>query len=114
MMNSIKIIFSKKSLISYDDILDKIINFYSYFPEYMNKYQEACSCNYNEEYHLLIKKYLDIIFEIVIISNKNIILKNNNCLQIIYKNIKIIIENIIKFYISLTEKDEIINKYFWI
>ena len=112
MMNSIKIIFSKKSLISYEDILNKIINFYSYYPEYMNKNQEACSCNYNEEYHLLIKKYLDIIFEIVIISNKNIILKNNNCLQISYKNVKTIIENIIKFYAPLTEKDETMKKYF--
>ena len=112
MMNSIKIIFCKKSLISYNDILDKILNFYSYYPDYMNKNYKTCSSIYNENYHILIKKYLDAIFEIIIISNKNIILKNNNCLHIIYKNIKIIIENIIKFYVSLTEKDEIMNKYF--
>ena len=111
MMDSIKIIFSKKSIISID-FINKILEFYQFYPEYMNKNYKECSYKYNKNYHSFIKDYLDIIFELIIVSNRNIIMKNHNYIPITHTIIKGIIENIIKFYVHLTEEKETMEKYF--
>ena len=111
MMDTIKILFSKKSLVI-NDIIKKIIDFYSFYSEYINSNYNKCSEQYNNEYHILIKNYLDIIIELIKISNKNIILKNNNSIIIKEKYIKTIFGNIIKFYIQLTKDNIDNNKYF--
>ena len=111
MMDTIKILFSKKSLVI-NDIIKKIIDFYSFYSEYINSNYNKCSEQYNNEYHILIKNYLDIIIELIKISNKNIILKNNDSIIIKEKYIKIIFGNIIKFYIQLTKDNIDNNKYF--
>ena len=110
-MDSIKIIFSKKSLISIE-FITKIYDFYYLYSEFICDNYKTCYNNYNLDYHILIKNYLDIIFELIINSNKNIIIKNNNYFPINNKNIKCLFENIIKFYAISTKENELMNKYF--
>ena len=114
MMNSIKIFFSKKSLISLDldNITKKINDFYFYYSEYINNNFNNISQCYNNEYHSLFKNYLNIIIELIIISNKNAIIKNDNCFLFTFENIKIIINNVIKFYSRFTDENNLNNKYF--
>ena len=112
MMNSIKIFFSKKSLISLDNITKKINDFYIYYSEYMNNNIINISECYNDLYHSLVKNYLDMIIELIIISNKNVIIKNDNFFPFSLENIKIIIKNVIKFYTRFTDENNSNNKYF--
>ena len=110
MAQAIKIYFDKKqkSLGEYssiENLTEKIINFYFYYPEYLVQNSKQCIQQYNDEYHSLIKNYLMIIFELICISNQNIINKNNYVpLNKLKKSIKISIDNIFKFYISTSFK----------
>ena len=111
-LNSIKIFFSKKSIISLNDMDKKLNDFYIIYPQYFSEDYKKCSNYYNKEYHSLLINYLDIIIELIIISNKNVIIKNNNYFPFTYENIKIIINNLIKFYVLFTEENKSRNIYF--
>ena len=113
----IKIYFNKNLIIinsniendKEDNIYEKIIDIYLFYPNYLNEKLNQCEQVYNDEYHSLIKQYLNLIFELICIINQNIITKNDNYSPKNFKkNIKCIIDNIIKFYSSLPDK----NKYF--
>ena len=106
MTQTIKIYFDKKQkssgeYSSIENLNEKIINFYFYYPEYLVQNSKQCIKQYNDEYHSLIKKYLMVILELILISNQNIINKNDyfspNNLK---KKIKISIDNMFKFYTS--------------
>jgi len=110
MAQTIKIYFDKKQkssgeYSSVENLTEKIINFYFYYPEYLVQNSKQCIQQYNDEYHSLIKKYLILIFELICISNQNIINKNDyfspNNLK---KKIKISIDNMFKFYKSSSFK----------
>ena len=111
-MDTIKILFCKKSLVPFDDIIKKINDVYIFYPLYMNDNLKTIKEFYNDEYHSLIKNYLDMIIELIVISNKNAIIKNNNYLSFSHENVKIIIENVIKFYSRMKEENNLNNKYF--
>ena len=111
-MDTIKILFCKKSLVPFDDIIKKINDVYIFYPLYMNDNFKTITEFYNDEYHSLIKNYLDMIIELIVISNKNAIIKNNNYLSFSHENVKIIIENVIKFYSRMKEENNLNNKYF--
>ena len=120
MMQDITKIYFKKKLIKMDSENDrkienlngKITNFYSFYSEYLNENSNKIYQIYNNEYHLLIKKYLNNSIKLIYISNQNIITKNKNCSPIhLKKIIKSIIENVIKFY-STFPRDENIKNYY--
>ena len=110
MAQTIKIYFDKKQkssgeYSSVENLTEKIINFYFYYPEYLVQNSNQCIQEYNDEYHSLIKNYLMILFELICISNQNIINKNDyfspNNLK---KKIKVSIDNTFKFYTSSSFK----------
>ena len=118
MQETIKIYFKKKlinimseSEIENANLNERIINFYFCYPDYINEHSKDIYLIYNDSYHSLIKKYLDIIIEITCISNQNIITKNNNYSPNDLKRyVKTTIDNFIKFYYFFPEKNK--NKYF--
>ena len=125
MYKAISIYFNKKLLninsngeynYSVENLNEKIINFYFFYPEYLVKNSKECIKNYNNEYHSLIKNYLNIIFALIWESNQNIITKNNNLSpDNLQKKIKISIDHLFKFYTSFSEKKDYILdiiKYF--
>ena len=122
MQNTIQIYFKNKLILDtenrVDNINEKITNFYFFYPEYINEHSNEIYQLYNDEYHSLIKQYLNIIFNLLCISNQNIITKNYNYSPInLKKNIKEIFMNIIKFFYFFPQnKKEIyfldIIKYF--
>ena len=90
---------------SIENLNEKIINFYFFYPEYLAKNSKNCIKNYNNEYHSLIKNYLNIIFDLILELNQNIITKNNNFSpDNLQKKIKILIDNMFKFYTSFSDK----------
>ena len=90
---------------SVENLNEKIINFYFFYPEYLVKNSKECIKYYNSEYHSLIKNYLNIIFDLIWESNQNIITKNNNFSpDNLQKKIKISIDNMFKFYTSFFDK----------
>ena len=118
MQETIKIYFKKKlinimleSEIENANLNGRIINFYFFYPEYINEHSKDIYLIYNNNFHSLIKKYLDVIIEITSISNQNIITKNNNYSPNNLKRyVKITIDNFIKFYYFFPENNK--NKYF--
>ena len=112
MMDSLKLLFSKKLLSSYDDIEKKIVDFYLFYPKYINENHKKLFEIYNNDYHIKIKNYFDIIIELISISNQNIISKNNNYFSINYININSILENFFKFYIHFIKEREERNAFF--
>ena len=118
MQDTVKIYFTKK-LINFNDnetensnLNEKIVNFYFFYTDYINENCKNIYEIYNNDYHLLIKKYLNIIIEIIIISNQNVITKSNNYSPNKLKRyIKSTISNIIKFYYHFPDKDLNKNKY---
>ena len=118
MQDTVKIYFTKKLINFWDEkennnLNEKITNFYFSYTEYINEKCKIIYEIYNDEYHSLIKKYLNIIIEIICISNQNIITKNNNYSPNKLKRyIKTMISNIIKFYYLFPDKDTNKNIYF--
>ena len=114
-------IYFKKNLIKIisendkkmENLNGKIINFYIFYSEYIIENSKDIYLIYNDEYHLLIKKYLNNIIKLICISNHNIITKNNNYSPNHLKKIfKSIINNVIKFYSIFPEDDNIKKFYF--
>ena len=119
MQDTIKSYFNKKltnfynNEIENNNLNEKIVNFYFFYPDYLNEHCKNIYEIYNNEYHSLIKKYLNIIIEIICISNQNVITKNNNYSPNKLKRyIKSTISNIIKFYYLFPDKDSNKTKYF--
>ena len=95
-----------------DNLNEKIIKFYCFYPEYINDNSKDCYQLFNDEYHSLIKKYLNIIIKIIAISNQNVINKNNNyCPTNLKQNIKDTFENIFKFYFNFPDNNQSKKKY---
>ena len=116
MIESIQIYFNKKLLNNNQDkgnddienLNEKISKLYLFYSEYLNNNSKIINKLYNNDYHSLIKNYIDIIYEIIYLLNQNIISKNDIFYpNDIKKNLKKIIYNIFNFYSSSSEK----NKY---
>ena len=111
MQNTIHIYFKNKIILENENKIDslneKITNFYFFYPEYINENSKEIYQLYNDEYHSLIKQYLNIIIKLLCISNQNIITKNYNYSpNNLKKNIKSIFSNIIKFYYFFPQNDK--------
>jgi hypothetical protein len=118
MQETISIYFNKKLIEikdgenKSDTLNDKIIKFYCFYSEYINEHSKDCYQIYNDDYHALIKKYLNIIFKIIATSNQNIINKNNNYSPTNLKqNIKTTFDNILKFYFNFPDNNKLKKNY---
>ena len=121
LMQDIFKIYFKKNLIKNNSEIDKkienlngkIINIYTYYSKYIIVNSKEIYLIYNDEYHLLIKEYINNIIKLICISNHNIITKNNICSPInLKKKFKSIIDNLIKFYSIFPEDNRNKNLYF--
>ena len=103
---------------------EKIVDFVLKYLDYINNNKNYLYKVYNNNFHLLFKEYIDYLFEIIVISNENVINKQNittpklnydDLSKIIYKTIFFFkgldefCKNIIKINVNKTSIGEINN-----
>ena len=105
MITTIKVTFLKESLSeksSQKNMNEKIISFVLKYVDYINDNKKNIFKVYNPEFHLNFKKYLEFIFELIIISNENVINNQNELSpKLNYENLNKIIYKTLLFFKEL-------------
>ena len=105
MLKTLKVTFLKEALSeksSQKNMNEKIVSFVLKYIDYINENKKNIFKVYNPGFHLNFKKYLDVLFELVIISNENVI-NNQNGLspKLNYQNLNKIIYKTLLFFKEL-------------
>ena len=105
MITTLKVTFLKEALSeksSQKNMNEKIVDFVLKYVDYINENKKNIFKVYNPGFHLNFKKYLEFLFELMIISNENVI-NNQNGLspKLNYQNLNKIIYKTLLFFKEL-------------
>ena len=113
MLRTLKITFLMETLsekASQKNMNEKIINFILKYLNYINDNKKYIYKIYNNKFHLYFKQYIDYLFELLVISNENVLNKKNEISpKLNYNNFNQIIYKILLFFKGLCN-NIIINK----
>ena len=105
MYRTLKITFisetlNEKSLLK-TNLNEKIIEFILTYIDYINEIKAIIYKVYNYQFHLYLKEYLEILFELITISNENVINKQHDtCPKLNLENFNKIIYKTLQFFKS--------------
>ena len=78
---------------------NKIIDFILIYLDYINEIKELLYKVYNHQFHHYLKEYLELLFDLITISNKNVINKQNELSpKLNFENFEIIIHKTLLFF----------------
>ena len=107
MYRTLKVTFIMETLSeksSQKNMNEKIVDFFLKYLDYININKKYLYKIYNEQFHLYFKGYIDILLELIVISNENVINKQNELSpKLNYDNLNKIINKTISFFKGLNE-----------
>ena len=114
MYRTLKITFTKETLDEKSAIQnkqnEKIIDFILTYIDYINEIKVNIYKIYNYQFHYYLKEYLEILFDLILISNINVINKQNELSpKLKYENLEKIIDKILLFFKGFPNKETIKN-----
>ena len=109
MLRTLKITFLMETLSvksSQKNMNEKIINFVLKYLNYINDNKKYIYKIYNNKFHIYFKQYIDYLFELLVISNENVINKKNELSpKLNYNNFDKIIYKIVLFFKGLSNNN---------
>ena len=110
MYRTLKITFLMETLSeksSQKNMNEKIIDFVLKYLDYINDNKKYIYIIYNNQFHLLFKKYIEYLFELFVISNENVINKKNDISpKLNFNNFNKIIYKTLLFFKGLYKNDK--------